>query len=499
MKKRMTIGVDFGGSASKATLLDESGQVLATAETEYPSYCQHPGWLEQDPEDYYRAFVRNVRELLERSSAKGTDIAALSVDAATHMAVLVGEDDRPLRRMIHWSDTRASEEAAWLAKDQGPLLSRYSRNPVNSSWTLPQILWLREHAPEVLERTAHIYFAKDYIRHRITGDNCTDSIEAMGSMLADDETATWSPELCALAGVEPDILPDIKAPADLAGVVLPHVAEETGLAAGTPVIVGTTDTALEVYASGAIKPGLATVKLATAGRICPITKGPISSPFFFNYKHVVPGLWYPGTATRSCAASYKWYRDVFGTAELSEGGESAYELLNREAEAVPAGCEGLLFHPYLLGELTPCNDDRLRGSFVGISMHHSKGHFTRSVMEGVAYSLRECVDEIYAAGVCMDEMRIIGGGAKGALWRQIVADVLERPLVCTEHNDSSLGGAMLAGTAVGLFQSYQESVDKCVRVTQRVEPCEKNIPIYRSCFQTYRAVRRALEPIYHLE
>ena len=494
------MGVDFGGSASKATLLEDTGQILATATREYPAHFPHPGWYEQDAEDLYDAFLVNVRECLEKSGVDPTKIQALAVDAATHMAVLCGADDKPLRPIIHWSDSRCTEQVRRLKESSGALLSRYSLNSVSPAWTLPQLLWIRDHEPEILPGIRRIYFAKDYVRHRITGDFCTDSIESMGPMLADDHSVTWSKELCELAGVDMDTLPPILEPTDVAGYVNRETARLTGLKEGKPVIVGTTDTALEVYASGAVREGCATVKLATAGRICPITRGPIHNHQFFNYRHIIPGLWYPGTTSRTCASSYKWYRDVFGTWEIQEAerlGTSAYEVLNRAAEQVPAGSEGLFFHPYLQGELTPYYDDSLCASFTGVRMHHGKGHFSRAVMEGISYSTRDCLEEVRAQKIDVQDYRVIGGGAKGKLWRQILCDILATPLVCTADNDSSLGSAMLAGVAMGMFKDYEESVDKCVRVTDRMEPIPENVAIYEKGFQTYRSIQRAMAEVYH--
>lgn len=500
MANRMTIGIDFGGSSSKATLLDENGTILATSTKEYPSYYPHPGWLEQDPQDFYDSFVYNVKTVLQKAGIDGRQITAIALDAATHMAVFADENDRPIRNIIHWSDNRCSAQVKWLKDHCTDLLKRYSCNAVSPAWTLPQMLWLNEHEPDVLKKTKRIYFAKDYVRHLITGDFYTDYIEAMGPMLADDQSETWSQELCDLVGVDVSMLPEIKAPSDIAGHVDTRVAEETGLSTDTLVIVGTTDTALEVYASGAVEVGCATVKLATAGRICPITTGAVDSPMFFNYKHIIPGLWYPGTTTRSCAASYKWYRDVLGTDEkrrATEQGKDPYELLNAAAEKVAPGSENLFFHPYLLGEFTPYYDDQLRASFTGVAMHHTKGHFTRAVMEGVAYSMKDCLEEIQRKNIQVSQFRIIGGGAKGKLWRQIVSDVLGQPLVCTQDNDSSLGSAMLAGVAVGMFRDYADSVAKCVRISSQCEPIMENVKVYEAGFHAYREIQKVLSGAYH--
>ena len=495
----MTLGVDFGGSSSKATLLDCEGKILATSTQEYPCYFPEHGWAEYDAQDLYRAFVYNIRECLAKSGVSGKDISAIALDAATHMAVFCGKDDKPLRRIIHWSDNRSSEQVRYLKENCADVIKRFCVNSPSPAWTLPQIMWLNEHEPEVIKNTKRIYFAKDYIRHMITGDFLTDSIEAMGPMLANDYTGQWSEQLCELGRVDVSMLPEIKQPTDIAVYVCARTAAETGLSVKTPVIVGSTDTVLEIYASGAIKQGYATVKLATAGRICPITDHAIDNFQFFNYRHIIPGLWYPGTTSRTCAASYKWYRDVFGTSEAEyaqQQNTSAYEILNRAAEEVAPGSEGLFFHPYLQGELTPYYDDSLRASFTGMSMHHTKGHFSRAVMEGISYSMRDCLEEVKAQNIDITQYRIIGGGAKGKLWRQILCDILATPLTCTIDNDSSLGSAMLAGVAVGMFGSFEESVERCVKVADEVTPIPENVRIYDDGFRIYREIEEAMAPVY---
>ena len=500
MDTAYTLGIDFGGTASKATLLNRNGQVLATSSKEYPFYCPHRGWVEQDIDELFAAFIFNCKTCLEISRIDPSSISAIALDAATHMAVFCDSDDKPIRRFIHWSDSRSTEQAQFIRDNYSPVLKAHTVNSVSAAWTLPQILWLQQNEPGVLEQTSRIYFAKDYLRHRITGDFLTDSIEAMGAMLADDTTGEWCQDLCDLVNVRISALPAIGKPTDIAGYVSPEVSRLTGLKAGTPVIIGTTDTAMEVYASGAVEEGCATIKLATAGRICPITSSPIPSHQFFNYRHVIPGKWYPGTGTRSCASSYKWYRDVFGTAESEKAvslNTSTYEVLNRAAEEVPPGSDGLFFHPFLQGEMTPYYDDSLCSSFTGIRMNHTKGHFTRAVMEGISYSMRDCLNEIRAQNIPIHQFRLIGGGAKGALWRQILCDVIGYPLTCTMENDSSLGSAMLAGVATGVFDSFQDSVEKCVKVSSQVIPNEENAAIYEKKFLQYKDTVLALAEVYH--
>ena len=482
------IGADFGGSSSKATLLGENGRVIATASCEYPTYYPHNGWAEQDPEDSWKAFVYNIRELLAKSGVSADDVAAISLDAATHTAVLLDENDRPVRNAIYWTDTRSSAEAAELREKYGDEITRLSYNSVSSLWTLPQLLWLSRKEPENLARVDKIMAVKDYIRYRLTGDFVTDDIEAMGFLLLDANTNTWSERLCGMCGITPDKMPPIVRPNQQLSPIRKEALEETGLSPATIVIAGTTDTVMEVYAAGANALGEATVKLATAGRICSITDHAVVDPCLVTYRHVIDGLWYPGTATKSCAASNRWYRDTFG----GDFGE-----MSDAAATVARGSDGLFFHPYLQGEITPYRDDKLRASFVGATGHHTKAHFNRAVLEGISYSMKDCYQTLKTLGIAPSSAVLIGGGAKAPLWRQIMADMLGIPLRTVEDVDSSLGSAMLAGVASGVFASHQEAASKCIRLKDEILPDPQGIAFYEEQFALYKQIQAALAPIYH--
>ena len=482
------LGVDFGGSSSKATLLGEDGRVYATASCEYPTYYPENGWAEQDVEDSYQALVSNIREILKSSGVQPEQIAALALDAATHTAVLLDENDRPLRRAIYWTDTRSAQQAARLKKEMGDELIQECYNSVSSLWTLPQLVWLRENEPETIRKTRKVLAVKDYVRFRLTGDYVTDQIEAMGFLLLDARNNTWSDKLCGLAGISPAVMPQIVDPMQKLSPLCAQARQDTGLTEKTVVIAGATDTVMEVYASGAVKPGQATVKLATAGRICPITDHAVVDPRLVTYRHVVKGLWYPGTATKSCAACNRWYRDTFG---------GSFTEMSAAAATVARGCEGLFFHPYLQGEITPYLDDKLRASFTGAAGFHTKAHFNRAVLEGVAYSMKDCFETLQGMGIAPQEAVAIGGGAKSDLWRQILADMLGIRLQTVENVDSSLGSAMLAGVAVGAFADHEDAVCRCVRVTGETLPDPEGVAFYNRQFQFYRRIQAALAPIYH--
>ncbi|MBR3836758.1 MAG: xylulokinase [Clostridia bacterium] len=482
------LGVDIGSGSVKLTLLSREGKIAGTAGCEYPTFYPHVGFCEQEPEDWCKAFKTALAELMNETGVTPQEIKALAPDAATHTAVLLDGEGKVLRRAILWTDQRCTQEVAFLKETCLEAVKAQCLNTPTTVWTLPQFMWLQKHEPETWSKVRRILFAKDYLRYRLTGRIETDHIDAAGSMFYDVMAQAWSTELCKIGSIDESLLPPLRDPNHVAGVVTPEAAEEFGLCPGTTVLVGTTDTVMEVLAAGGVTPGHATVKLATAGRICVISPKELDSPFIFNYRHVVPGLWYPGTATASCANSYRWYRDAIG--------KDTFRELDAGAEKIPAGSDGLMFHPYLNGELTPYNDPKMRGSYTGISAGHTTAHFTRATLEGVALSLRDCMEVLGELGVLMTRVRIIGGGAKGPLWRQIVSDVLGLPMEKVKVDDSSFGSAMLAAVGIGWFESYAQAAEACIEIDSVTTPNPEAQAVYEELFPRYQAIARALAPLY---
>jgi len=482
------LGIDFGGGASKATLLDTVGNIVGESTAEYPTLYPQNGACEQDPKDWIGALCVNTQTLLKNSGIDSKDILAIAIDSATHTSVVCDEAYKPLRNAIHWTDSRSRQQADRLRESCGEKIFEKAYHKPDTIWTLPQLLWLKENESELFGKIRYIFFEKDYIRYFLTGVFCTDYIEAQGSMLFDCNCMQWDGELCALAGITVDMLPPVVKPTDIIGKVMPGAAKKTGLQVGTPVICGTTDTVLEVFAAGAVKPGDMTVKLATAGRTCVITEKAYPDRNLVNYSHICDSLWYPGTATKAAAASYRWYRDTFG---------GDYTTLNEGAEQIPIGCDGLMYHPYLNGELTPHADSLLCGSFTGIRATHTKAHFTRAVLEGVCFSMLDCKGYLDSLRIPHGtEATAIGGGTKGKLWLQMLADVLGITLRTTQSGDSSLGSAMLAGIAVGVFQNAEDAVNKCVKEKDIVYPNPQNTEKYRCVFAKYKKIHDVLAPVY---
>jgi len=481
------LGIDFGGGASKATLLSESGKVIAESTAEYPTYFTEDGGAEQNPNDWIKALCENTKAVIKSVDAK--DIYAVALDSATHTFLPCDSNFKPLRNAIHWTDSRSKKESEMLLKEYGDMIFEKTFHKPDTIWTLPQLLWLKANEKDTFEKISYLFFEKDYIRFFLTGVFCTDYIEAEGSMLFDCKKLCWDKQLLALAGVKENTLPPVASPLEVIGEVTEDASRLTGLCKGTKVICGTTDTVMEVFASGAVNRGDMTVKLATAGRICVITDKPYPDRNLINYSHIANGLWYPGTATKSAASSLRWYRDTFG---------GDYKALDEAAKNIPIGADGLIFHPYLKGELTPYANPNLAGSFTGIRANHTKAHFTRAVLEGVAMSMLDCKN-------ALDEMNIehsdtgivIGGGAKSDLWRQILSDTLGIKLVRMKNTDSSFGSAMLAGVATGVFESFEKALNICNEKVDVTYPNYENTLKYKEIFKKYKAIQVALESIYN--
>ena len=484
------LGIDFGGGSSKATLIDERGKVVATSSSEYPTTYAENGLATQKPLDWFNAAVTNIKSILNKG-IKAEEIECVCFSAATHTAVLLDENEKVICDSIYWTDTRSKKEKEFLLKEYKDYLFDKCLHLPDTIWTLPELMFLHNNDPELYKKIKHVLFAKDYVRHLFCSSLVTDYIEAEGSMLFDFKNNVWDEKLLALAHLDKSQMPKIVSPLDEVGTVSEWASKESGLSTKTKVICGCTDTAMEVLASGGVKKGDMTLKLATAGRICLVTDKPYPDKNIINYSHLNKGLYYPGSATKSCAASLRWFRDTWG---------GDYKELDELAAQVPLGSDGLIFHPYLMGELTPHANPNLRGSYFGISSLHSKKHFVRALLEGVAFSLLDCYLYFKKQGINLPEKAfILGGGSKSSLWRQIVSDVLGIELYVTENNDSSFGGSLCAATACGKFASLTDAIKQTQKIIGEVKPNAENHKKYMEIFEKYQKITGFLVEFYKNE
>jgi len=496
MMKEFLLGIDIGSGGCKATLLNVCSKKIITLSREYPTYYPKAGWAEQDCEDWIKNAGQLIKLLLDRSDCLPEQIRAVGIGGVTHSPVLLDENRNVLGPVIHLTDARSFEQAEWLRKKAGSIILKTGLNPVDVMWTISMLLWIRENDFDRWSRISKILFPKDYVRFRLTGSEVTDEVDAQGTLLFNPLKKRWQSDLLKLIELNRDVLPEVASPVDVVGKVTSEGSEWSGLKPETPVIAGTTDTLLEVYASGSIKPGDCTVKLATFGRICVITDKPCYGKGLVNYSYIKEGLWYPGTGTRSFATSLRWFRDEFckDIANLKD----AYSIMDGEAEDIPPGAGGLLYHPYLQGEGSPYNDPHLRGDFIGLSLHHKRSHLIRAILEGTAFSLLDCVNFIKSKGIKINmPLKFIGGGTNSKLWTEIVADVLGSGAVVPAATDPSIGAALLAGVGTGVYKSIEDAQKVNSGFSRKIRHDKEKTEAYNNLFNIYKKVQNLLVDVNH--
>lgn len=497
----MMMGIDLGAGSLKATIIGADGRVLGSASSPVRTVSEKPGWAEQYPEEWYQGLCSAVQAAINKAQIDATEITAISFSAGAHTPVLLDRNDRLIRPAIMWSDQRSSAESLKLEDQCGDMIRRIGFNSPNPTWTLPQLLWLKQNEPDAFSRIAKVMLAKDYLRYRISGAWQTDRVDAVGTLLAHAQSQTWSEELCALAGVEIELLPPIVNPVEQVGTVSWRAAADTGLAADTLVIAGTMDTAVECYGAGAVRPGQGVVKLATAGTVSVVTDHLAHHEEVIDYPHVLPGLGFTITGTNSCASAHRWLRNQFFIGGASNGRESeetsAFDEMEQLASSIPPGSNGMLFHPYLLGERSPYWDPKLRADFIGITMQHTRGHFVRALYEGIAFSLLDCLMSLQAQGLQLNSTRLIGGGARSKTWRETVCNVIGTPIEVPANGDASYGAALVAGVGAGVFANELDAVERCVKITERIEPNQSEHAFYQEAFSVFKESQSKLASINH--
>jgi xylulokinase len=484
------LGIDLGAGSLKATIVTETGVVAGEGSCAITTRVPHFGWSEQDPAQWWAALCHAVPAAVAAAGIAAGEIAGIGISAGAHIPVLTDAAGTPLRPAILWNDQRSAAEAAALNARAEKMILAKSLNRVNPTWTLAMLAWLQAHEPEVIAKTKRLYLAKDYLRFCLTGTWETDFSDAVGALMADDATKTWSPEICGLIGWDMATLPPVVQPSDVVGGVTETAAKAAGLAAGTPVVCGSNDTTVEFFGVGAVTPGIGAVKLATAGVLFLATHGPSVNPPISCYPHIMPGMYYTATGTNSCASAHRWLRDNM----FAQGG---FGEMDRLAATIPAGSDGLLFHPYLQGERAPYWDPLLRGDFIGLTISHTSAHFARALYEGIAYSIRDILQAAQALGLEYGTIRLMGGGARSAAWRQIIADVTGLRVEVMENGDASFGAALVAGVGIGVFGAAEDAVAQCVRVKSLCVPDSEAHEVYSRYFDLYKEAQRLLMRVNH--
>ena len=484
------IGIDSSTTATKALLIDERGEIVAVAASEYDFQTPHPLWSEQDPALWWEGTVHSIRRVLADSGVDPAAVGGVGLTGQMHGLVLLDAAGQVLRPSILWNDQRTGRQCdeirARLGKSE---LVRITGNDALTGFTAPKILWVQENEPEIFARIHKILLPKDYVRYKLTGDFATDRAGAGGTLLVELATRDWSPAVVEALGIDPAWLPPTNEGTQITGVVSAAAAEATGLRAGTPVVGGGGDQAAGGVGVGAVEEGIVALSLGTSGVVFAGANSPIYEPEgrLHAFPHALPGKWHLMGVMLSAAGSLRWYRDT-----LAPG--VAYDDLLAPAAAIPPGSDGLLFLPYLTGERTPHPDPLARGAFVGLTVRHSQAHLTRAVLEGVAFGLRDSFELMKSAGLsAIRQVRVSGGGARSPLWRQILADVLGSELATVNTTEgAAYGAALLAGVGAGVWPDGETACRQTVRVTGSTAPNRDAAPVYERMYGVYRELYPAL-------
>ena len=499
----LIIAHDLGTTGNKATLYSADGELVGSAFSGYETRHFGQNCVEQEPEDWWRAVVDSTHRLLAESGVGADDVACVSFSAQMMGCVPVDGCGRVLRPSIIWADQRAVEQTTLVAERVGAdRIYELTGHRLGPSYSLQKILWVRDNEPETFAQTHCFLQAKDTIVMRLTGAYVTDYSDASGTNCFDLRKRAWSTEILDAVDLDAALLPDPKASTEVVGEVLPGPAEECGLRAGTPVVIGGGDGSCAAVGAGSVREGAAYNYIGSSSWVALATREPLLDPQqrTVTFAHLHPDLYMPAGTTQAAGACYQWFRNTLCAAEMAQAeasGEDAYELLNAMAHGIAPGAEGLVFLPYLMGERTPHWNPNARGAFIGLSQNHTKAHMCRAVLEGVAMNLATVLDLFRALGESPETMRVIGGGAKGEVWRQIMADAYGIPVQLPAHLEeaTSLGAAVAGGIGVGLFKDFSVA-EEIAGIILTQEPNEEAKGVYERFKPVFQGAYEGLVPTF---
>ena len=493
MTDDLLLGLDLGTTSARAVLTGRDGRILATHAADYPMDTPRPGWAEQDPGAWERAALEALRACV-RAAPNPAVIRGIGLTGQMHGATLLDERDQSIRPAILWCDQRTSAQRQAIERQTGlsEVIAR-TANPPLEGFTAPKLLWVREHEPAAYARIRRVLLPKDFIRLRLTGDAATDMADASGTALFDVAKREWSEAMARDLAIPLEWLPRVVESPEPAGALTADAAQALGLPAGLPVSGGAGDQAAGGVAAGIVTEGDALVTIGSSGVVFVAGDRPRIDPAgrVHTFCHALPNAWHVMGVTQGAGISLRWIRDTLGAPDV--GGGDPYDALTSEAASSPAGSRGLIWLPYLQGERTPHLDPNARGVLFGLSTAHQRGDVVRAVLEGVAFSLRDGLEIIQELGLPARRVKIAGGGARSPLWRQIVADVLGLPISLEpEDRGPAFGAALLAGVAVGVYDSVEEACAATASQTQEVSPRAATRDVYDATYRLYRDLYPAL-------
>ena len=502
---RYLLAHDIGTSGDKATLFTEDGRAAAACIEHYPLYQENPLFAEQDAEDWWRAFSESTKKLLAISGVNPREISAVSFSGQMMGCLPVDQNEKPLRRALIWADQRAQEQVEKLKERIGDdAFYRIAGHRNSPSYSIQKAMWIRDNEPEIYEKTRAFLNAKDWIVLKLTGRFLTDPSDANGTGAMDLRTLRWSSEILSAAGIDPSKMPEIVPSPALAGTVRPETMEVLGLSPDLKVIMGAGDGVAANVGAGSVSPGSAYICMGTSAWAASTEKEPHFDPLkrSVTWAHAIPGLYSPNATMQYCCGAYDWFRNTVLRDELrraEESGRNIHGLISELASSAPAGSNGLIFLPHLLGERAPRWNRNVRGAYIGLSGKTSREELVRSVFEGISYHLALCFEAVNPSG-SLSEVTLIGGGAKNDFWAQLLADILGVETIVPEETGdaNSLGAAVIAGVGAGIFPDFS-AVNRFVHPKKRFEPRPEYREVYREARARFEACYQAVEGLYPRE
>lgn len=479
---RSLLGIDLGTQSVKAVLLREDGHLLGISSGSYPILTPVIGHAEQAPSSWWQAVIDCIKNLLAETGVDPHEITSVGLSGQMHGMVPLAGSGEVVRPAIIWCDQRANEYVDSVYQKMGKeAFTQITLNPLSPGFQLATLLWMRDHEPENYSRIFKVILPKDYIRFCLTGSIGSEISDASSTLVFDTSARQWSKEIIQALGLNLAHFPELSEPLAVIGGVSASASDVTGLVAGTPVIAGGSDQPMQAIGNGLISPGTVSVTTGTGGQLFTIVDRPLFNPALNTFCSVLPQTWYVMAATLSAGLSLSWF--MSSVAHIH-----GYEMLNQEAASVPAGSEGLFFLPYLAGERAPHFDAEARALFYGLTLRHSRAHVARAIMEGVAYSYRDCLAVMENIGIDTGRIVASGGATRSPLWMQIQADILGREIHITGvAEQASFGAALAAGVGVGMFADLSAA---CARLLpadeQLVTPDPVRSKIYEKCHPVYQ-------------
>lgn len=485
------LGIDVGTSGTKTLLIDTDGKVIAEANAIYPLHQPKPGWTEQDPEDWWNATVKTVRQVVQTANLKPTDVRAIGLSGQMHGSVFLDKHDRVIRPALLWNDQRTAAECDEIHSLAGgrKALIKMVANPALTGFQAPKILWLRNHEKRNFDKLVKVLLPKDDIRRRLIGDDVTEVSDASGTLLLDVVNRKWSNQLLGKLDLDMELLPRLVESDEVTGTLTPQAAKLLGLSTECKVVGGAGDCAAGAIGNGVVQSGILSTSIGTSGVMFVHSDQPQydSAGRLHTFCHAVNGKWHMMGVNLNSGGSLQWWIDsvIQGLAGVPDN--QRYSAATSEAAKVESGSQGLLFLPYLNGERTPHADPHARGSFVGLNLSHTRGHLTRAVMEGVTFALRDSLSIIQDLDVPVKQIRASGGGSKNPLWRQMQADVFGKKITTLEvEQGAAYGVALLAAVGDGVYPSIQSACKATIKVAAETVPDKRSVKRYNRLYPIYQ-------------